>query len=193
MPWEKAYDQTEVLERAMRQFWSRGYEATSINDLVKAMGINRGSIYSAYESKHALFLHALRRYDKIYRRQYLADPAHQYIGTEAIIAVFDEAAKAASRKGDLGGCLLVNTALELSPHDPDVRQLVNACFREMEQFFVERIEEARIGGDVDSHIDARETAQGLLGLLLGLRVMTRSMPRRGAINGVLNSAKALLT
>jgi len=193
MPWEKAYNKTEVLERAMHAFWARGYEATSMSDLVETMGIKRGSIYTAFDSKHALFMQALRHYDDTYRRQYLERIAQEFSGRAAVFAVFEAAAGSSAPRGSPGGCLLVNSALELSPHDPDVRQLVDTCFREMEGFFVARIEEARTDGDVDASIDARETAQALLGLFLGLRVLTRSVPRQAAIDGVLNKARTLLT
>jgi len=192
MPWEKSYDETNVLERAMRAFWARGYEGTSMSDLVEAMGINRGSIYSAFDGKHALFMQALRHYDDVHRRKYLDGIAQQYSGKSAIFAVFESAAECTDSSDGPDGCFLVNSALELSPHDPDVRTLVDACFREMEDFFVARIEQARTDGEIDPDLDARETAQGLLGLFLGLRVLTRSMPRHATIDGVLNRARALL-
>ncbi|MGD9921955.1 MAG: TetR/AcrR family transcriptional regulator, partial [Pseudorhodoplanes sp.] len=64
MPWEKQFDTDEVLEKAMRAFWDRGYEATSLQDLVDHTGINRGSLYATFGDKHALFIAALRRYDE---------------------------------------------------------------------------------------------------------------------------------
>ena len=60
MPWQKNYDETEVLEKATRAFWTHGYEATSMGDLVKATGINRGSMYAAFPSKRDLFLQVLK-------------------------------------------------------------------------------------------------------------------------------------
>lgn len=192
MPWEKTYDRTEVLERAMHRFWACGYEATSMSDLVEAMGINRGSIYAAFDSKHALFMQALRHYDDIYRRQYLARIARESSGKSTIFRIFEAAAGNTATKDRPGGCLLVNSALELSPHDSDVRKLVDACFQDIEDFFVTRIEEAMTAGDIDPSIDARETAQALLGLFLGLRVLTRTMPRKAAIDGVLSKARAVL-
>jgi len=192
MPWEKAYNKTEVLECAMHAFWARGYAATSMSELVDAMGINRGSIYSAFDGKHSLFMQALRHYDDVYRRQYVAEITQEYSGKAAIFAVFEGAAGSIGACDTPGGCLLVNSALELSPHDPDVRRLVHTCFREMEDFFVAKIEESVTDGDVDQSIDVPETAQALLGLFLGLRVLTRSMPRQAAIDGVLNTARTLL-
>ena len=63
MPWEKQFDSDAVLDKAMQAFWARGYEATSMQDLVDCMGINRGSLYATFGDKHSLFIQALRRYD----------------------------------------------------------------------------------------------------------------------------------
>ena len=71
MPWEKQYNETEVLERAMNAFWTHGYQATSMSDLVEATGINRGSIYAGFSDKRTLFIKALRYYDKHYRADFL--------------------------------------------------------------------------------------------------------------------------
>ena len=193
MPWEKTYDKTDVLNRAMQTFWARGYEAASMNDLVDAMGINRGSIYAAFDSKRALFLEVLHHYDDIHRRQYLDRISKTYAGTAAILAVFETAASGAPRKGKPGGCLLVNTALELSPHDPEVRRLIDACFTDIENFFAARLIEAQKDGEFDPAKDVRNTAQALLGMFLGLRVLTRSAARRPAINGVIRQTSALLS
>lgn len=192
MPWEKAYNETEVLERAMHAFWARGYEATSMSDLVQVMGINRGSIYTAFDGKHELFMQVLRHYDKVHRKKYLERISEQFSARESILAAFEDVAEGMNQKTKPGGCLLVNTALELSPHDPDVRKLVDACFLEMENFFYTRIEIAKDDGDVRQMVDSRETAQALLGLFLGLRVLTRSLPQQGAIHGVIAKAKTLL-
>ncbi|MDH3441217.1 MAG: hypothetical protein OEM63_10720, partial [Gammaproteobacteria bacterium] len=135
---------------------------------------------------------ALHYYDGVHRRQYLARIAREFSGNAAILAVFEDAASGMASKDRPGGCLLVNSALELSPHDPAVRQLVDACFHELEDFFVARIEEASTAGDDDPSSDARDTAQALLALFLGLRVLTRSMSRQATIDGVLTKAMALL-
>ena len=64
MPWEKQFDMDQVLKKAMRAFWDRGYECTSMQDLVDHTGVNRGNRYATYGDKHALFVAALRRYDE---------------------------------------------------------------------------------------------------------------------------------
>jgi len=71
VPWEKRYNEEEVLDRATALFWDRGYEATSISDLVAETGLNRGSLYSAFADKRTLFIRSLQHYDKHYRCDFL--------------------------------------------------------------------------------------------------------------------------
>ena len=192
MPWEKSYKEADVLERAMRAFWARGYAATSMNDLVEATGINRGSIYTAFTNKHGLFMASLRRYDKIHRAGYLARVAGSHDPKEAIIAAFEQAAKSSEETGYPGGCLLVNTALELSPHEPDAREFVNGSLAEVERFFISRIEAAKQEGTISASLASAETARALLGLFIGLRVLMRTEPEGSAVKAITSQARAML-
>lgn len=192
MPWEKNYDEAEVLEKAMHAFWARGYEATSMQDLVEATGINRGSIYAAYTNKHTLFMEALRHYDKVHRVDYLDGISQRYAPKDTIIAAFEGACKVVGSKGIPGGCLLVNTALELSPHDAEVRELVDASLQAVEDFFFSNIEAGKRDGTVITGRTSRETAQSLLGLFLGLRVLTRGNPTKAAMQAITSQARMML-
>ncbi len=192
MPWEKSYNETEVLERAMHAFWARGYEATSMHDLVKATGINRGSIYAAYMNKRTLFIEALRHYDKVHRADYLGQVCKRHNPKEAIITVFENASKAIGSKGVPAGCLLVNTALELSPHDAEVRNFVDECLSQVEDFFYSNINEGKRNGTIRTAETSRKTAQSLLGLFLGVRVLTRGNHNKAALSAITSQARMML-
>ena len=192
MPWEKQYDETAVLDRAMRAFWARGYAATSMSDLVDATGINRGSIYAAFTDKRGLFTRALQHYDRVHRSDFLEGMAEAHGPKEAILATF-EAAAASGRDGTTpGGCLLVNTALELSPHDPEIAAVVSRALCQVERFFRDRVAAARDAGSVPARVDADATAKALLGLFLGLRVLTRSNAEEETLNAILSQARRML-
>ncbi|WP_158275471.1 TetR/AcrR family transcriptional regulator [Maritimibacter sp. 55A14] len=150
----------------MRAFWAQGYGGTSVADLVAATGINRGSLYSGFTDKRTLFLTALRHYDRVQREEFLARLARENPPREAILAAF--AAAARSPDDTPPGCLLVNTALEVSPHDAEVRAVVNEALAGVEGFFADRLEALETG------TGTRATVQALLGLFLGLRVLTRA-------------------
>jgi len=192
MPWQKNYDETKVLESAMKAFWSRGYEATSMQDLVNATGINRASIYNAFPGKHALFMSALSHYDQIYRIAHLERIAEECKPLDAIITVFETAATKPVDSDAPWGCLLVNTALELSPHNPEVAKFVDRSFQGVEAFFYSRIEDAKKDKTVKSSLNSRSTAQALLSLFLGLRVLTRTNARQSNIEAITSQARMML-
>ncbi|WP_282610748.1 TetR/AcrR family transcriptional regulator [Pelagibius sp. Alg239-R121] len=192
MPWEKQFNEEEVLDRAMGAFWARGYEATSVNDLLTVMEINRGSLYAAFTDKRSLFIRALKSYDEKYRRDFLTSVARNYSPKEAIFAAFEDVVESSDGGRNRKGCLLVNTALELSPHDPEVEKIVRGSLREVENFFCEMIVAAQGEGTIRTEVSSREVAQALLGLFLGLRVLVRSRPEKDVMKTILNQARALI-
>ncbi len=88
---------------------------------------------------------------------------------------------------------MVNSALEVSPHDPEIREIVNRSLRRVEAFFRERIAAARAVSSISPDVGARSTAKVLLGLFLGLRVLMRSELDKTAVSSVIDQARKLLT
>lgn len=191
MPWEKQFDVDAALGRAMDAFWSRGYEATSTQDLLARMGINRGSLYDTFGSKRELFMKALEHYQATYQGPKVA-AAQGRTPRETIGALFD--GLVAEALGDDGrcGCLLVNTALELAPHDEEIAGIVAAGLRDIEAFFRETIEKGQQVGEISGGVDAAEVARALLGLMVGLRVLARSLPDKPVLEAIAARAKAML-
>lgn len=177
----------------MLAFWTQGFEATSISDLVDATGLNRGSIYGAFGDKRGLFVESLRHYDRVHRRTFLKRIAGDNLPREAIIAAFEAAASPRTAERHPAGCLLVNTALEVSPHDPAIRDLVNTSLQAVEEFFCEMIICGQADNTIPARLDAGATAKALLGLFLGLRVMTRTKLDDAAVSAVIVQARTLLT
>ena len=192
MPWEKNYNETDVLERAMHAFWARGYEATSIQDLVASMGINRASIYATFGDKHSLFVEALRAYDERHRAAFLDRLCQRHCGKAAIVKAFDEVIASALASGSRDGCLLVNTALELSPHDEAVAEIVSDGLRQVETFFYDMIKAGQALGEIPLSVDPATASQALLGLFIGLRVLTRSRPEKALFKSIARQAEAML-
>ncbi len=176
MPWEKQFDRDQILDKAMRVFWTRGYEATSVQDLVDSTGVNRGSLYATYGDKHALFLAALRMYDEKMREKLLADLRARHGPREAIRELFLTFLGQVSDAVPGRGCFLTNTALELAAHDEEARQIVVRSQEQIEAFFAQAIKDGKTQGEIGSDIRAREAARGLLASLIGLIVLTRSRP-----------------
>lgn len=188
MPWEKQFDVDEVLEKAMHAFWSRGYEATSMQKLVESTGIHRGSLYSVYRDKHELFLAALRMYDDRQRRQRIAELEAAFAPREAIRQLLLAFASHASVKGGNRGCFLTNTALELAAHDPEAGRIVAKAQKEIEEFFLRMIRKGQATGEIPSRVKPEETASGLLAALIGLAVLSRSRPERSLLEAIVADA-----
>jgi TetR/AcrR family transcriptional repressor of nem operon len=188
MPWEKQFDVDEVLEKAMHAFWSRGYEATSMQDLVTRTGVNRGSLYATYRDKHALFLAALRMYDERQRRNRLADLEARYGPREAIRQLLLAFALSVSDKSGNRGCFLTNTALELAAHDREAGKIVAHAQAEIEAFFARMIRQGQKAGEIGPGVDSDETASGLLASLVGLAVLSRSRPEPSLMKAIVAEA-----
>src|SRR3989454_1626399 len=110
----KEFDRDEVLHKAMEVFWSRGYEATSIRDLVKHMGINRPSLYDTFGDKHALYLQALDRYREVEGRKVLELLERPGSVKKTLRQLFGGVVEKAVCDGQRRGCFMSNATSELA-------------------------------------------------------------------------------
>lgn len=188
MPWEKQFDVNEVLDKAMQVFWHRGYGATSVQDLVRETGINRGSLYATYRDKHALFLASLRMYADNLRHEKLAQLEARFAPKEAIHQLLLAFADLATQKEGNKGCFLTNTALELAAHDPAAAKVVAKAQKDMEAFFARMIEQGQASGEIPESLKPAATASGLLATLIGLAVLCRSRPERILLQSIVADA-----
>jgi len=192
MPRKKEFDVDAVLDKAMHAFWERGYEATSLNDLLACMQIQRASLYNAFGDKHTLFLQTLRRYDDIHRRAEVARRIKMPSPRQAILGLFHDTITTVTQ-GARNGCFLINTALELSPHDPEVAEFVREALTHMEQkFFRKMIEKGQSVGEIAKSVVPPTAARALLSLFIGLMVLSRSRPEKLLLQSIAKQAEVLL-
>ena len=186
------YEMDEVLTKIMMQFWRHGYSATSIRDLEKATGLFRGSLYHAFGGKREMFFQALRHYDRLHRADPIAELEKEDSPRGAVLAVFDAAASVAPGGSAREGGLEVNAALELGAHDEEVASLVADAFAGIAKFFCASIERGQACGEISPEVDPEQTAKSLLGLFLGLRVLSCVSPDKSFLESVVEQAEALL-
>ncbi|MEV6345271.1 helix-turn-helix domain-containing protein [Actinoplanes sp. NPDC051851] len=174
----KEFDPDQALGAAMRLFWQRGYEATSMADLVEATGVARAGLYATFGSKHDLYVRALDRYvgerDPLLVER-LAGPGP---ALPAIKAVLDDFVAEADRAGDLG-CFVVNAAVERMPADTVVALSVETSWETLEVALTSALVRARGSGELVEAADPRRLARFLLVILEGLRVVGKG--RTGAL------------
>jgi TetR/AcrR family transcriptional repressor of nem operon len=188
----KAFDEDRALDAAVDCFWRRGYEATSVRDLAEAMGIGSASLYNAYGDKRALFSRSLERYAERSMRDRIARMEASQRPKEAIGAFIAEIVARSLKDPDRKGCLLVNSALDVAPHDAEIGKVVGDYLGEIRAFFRRNIEMAREAGQVPRSLDAEEVSGHLLGVLLGIRVLARTGARRRLLEAVARPALDLL-
>jgi TetR/AcrR family transcriptional repressor of nem operon len=191
MPRPKEFDEAAALDAAIECFWRRGYEATSLRDLTSSMGLSAPSLYNAFGDKHALFGLALDRYlergtrDRLHRLEATLPPR------DALRRFFDEIIDLSVKDRQRKGCFLVNSALDVAPHDADCRALIAGQFSEIEAFFSRCLHAAGADGAAP-FVDTADAARLLLAALLGIRVLARTGATRAMLEGVARPALMLL-
>jgi TetR/AcrR family transcriptional regulator, transcriptional repressor for nem operon len=188
----REFDEVTALEAAIECFWHRGYEATSVRDLADKMGISAPSLYNAYGDKHALFVQALERYLDHSTRARIKRLEDSLPPKQAIRRFIEEIIERSVNDRERRGCFLINSALEVAPHDRKLGALIADRLAEIEAFFYRSIKAAQAEGAVPQDRVAKDLARLLLGVLLGIRVLARSKPERALLEGVARPAFALL-
>jgi TetR/AcrR family transcriptional repressor of nem operon len=188
----KAFDEQQAIDAAVDCFWARGYEATSVRDLADSMGIGGASLYNAYGDKRALFTRSLERYANRSMRERIARLEERHRPKQAIRAFVAEIIDRSVKDPDRRGCLLVNSALDVAPHDARIGRVVAAYLDEIRAFFRRNLEAARKAGELRRPLDAEQVAGHLLGVVLGIRVLARTGARRKALESVAQPALDLI-
>lgn len=186
----RSFDEDAVIEAAMQQFWRHGYAGTSVRDLGQVMGLGQASFYNAFGDKRSLFARCLDRYLDRGMRERLRRMAATQPPRQAIAGLLEEIVARSLR--DRLGCLLVNSALEVAPHDRGVATVVAARLAELQDFFRGRICAGQADGSINAGRDPDDLARMLMTLLLGLRVLARGRPHRATLQGAVRQALILL-
>ena len=181
------------MQKAMVAFWDHGYRGTSLQDLVECMGINRASLYDTFGDKYALFIETLHNYNRTFVKPLLTERIKTYSPRQAITGLFDEICGGIEKGEERNGCFIINTALELSPHDQKVSRIVNRTFSYIEKnFFRKLIERGQASGEISKSVIPATTSRTLLNVLIGLRVLSRNRPEKAFLNSVRYQVEALL-
>jgi TetR/AcrR family transcriptional regulator, transcriptional repressor for nem operon len=170
----REFDVNEALDQAIRVFCEQGYNATSIGDLIDAMGLASGSIYKAFRDKRAVFLAALDRHVLLRKEQIAAVARSSKLARERlrdVLAFFVESSQGAEGRR---GCMVVGSAVELAITDREVAARVSASLSRNEAFIADLIREGQADGSISPGIDPDQTARVMVCLTQGLRVVGKS-------------------
>jgi len=179
------FDREEVLDAALRTFWRKGYEATTLPDLLEATGLARQSLYNAFGDKRSLFLTSLRRYEDAELRK--LEAALQRGSVRAALRVVFQQVLASA--GCENGCFLLNSAAELLPRDPEVGEVVASAMKRQEHALAEALRRGVREGELrlpPKRIG--QTARFLVGMLQGLPMMAKATPGSPALRDAISVA-----
>ena len=172
MPRPRKFDETDVVAAARDQFWTRGFAATSVDDLTDVTGLGRGSLYGAFGDKHGLFVRALDDYiamslDGV--RAQLRDPA--YPAFDRLVRHIRAQARAVAGDTSRRGCMMAKSAAELAGVDDDVERAVDRAYGHWRAELADCIREAQRDGAIDKKHNAQALAATLLAFIRGQQAL----------------------
>ncbi|CAM3391078.1 TetR/AcrR family transcriptional regulator [Paenibacillus lupini] len=187
----REFDSEHVLQQAMHLFWSRGYEAVAIPDLLKQTGLSRSSLYEFFGDKQSLFIETLNHYkhigdrkrDVLRNAQSVKEGIQNYFTLHIDMSV-DEALPR--------GCFITNTAVSLDQVDDQVRRLIEERFEGLENEFYLLLEKGQQSGEITKDKNIVELARLFNGLNHGISVMARVNQDRLVLSDMVNAALKLL-
>ncbi len=174
MPRSKQFDPEVVIDKAMKTFWESGYEATSVQQLVDATGINRFSMYQAFGDKRGLFQHALDHYyrDVLARITSLSEKPDR--GLEAIRSYFEALATTLTSSIGKLGCLGQNIGIELALRDDDAVAPLREMYETLAMNFEVALESAAERGEVRKDAVGGDVSRYLVTVAQGMILMART-------------------
>ena len=177
MPRNKAFLEENALERAMNIFWTKGYNATSMEDLVANMGINRASLYATFGDKKQLYLAALKFYQDQSRQDARAIVAQNAPSPKGqLTALLEFLVEGALDMEAPRGCLLANATSEMALLDPDICQFVTNNVHAFEQTFENLIQQGQETGEFKANVPPQYAATFLSNFLYGVRTVSKTKP-----------------
>jgi AcrR family transcriptional regulator len=168
-----AYDPDKALEAAMQLFWQQGYEATSLHDLLKAMGLSKSSLYQGFGGKKELFLRCVNRYCEGVSVRLGARLAEAESGLDFIKGLLLQATVEAGQSDCRRGCLLMNTASEFAQSDPEIAARISTGFDGLRGLLQNAILRGQAEGEIAATLNAQVLAGYLFSSLAGLKTVVK--------------------
>jgi TetR/AcrR family transcriptional repressor of nem operon len=192
MPRPKQYKYEAVLEKAMDLFWAKGYNGTSVQELVDYLKLSKASMYEAFGDKHGLFMATLHNYRKRVKNN-LSLLEDMPSPLQAIKISFQSIIEEITDKRHRRGGYLTNTAIEMAPHDTAVEQWVIDSMTDYETLYKKLLQKAIDKGEIKKAIDVDTTAYYLTNTLQGLMVYSKVKQDKAKLNAILDESLKYLS
>ena len=186
----REFDVDTALAAALRMFWSKGYEGTSLSDLTETMGITRPSLYAAFGNKEALFRQALDLYERekqAFFRPALEQPTGKAVAQRMMQGALDTYADDCGPRG----CLGVITSTACGQEAECIRQEVLERGRKVRELVVNRMAKAVADGDFHGDTDPETITNYLFAVLQGMAVQAGAGTTREEVQRVIDTTLAV--
>ena len=174
----RQFDEAQVLEAAMQAFWRKGYEATSLTELTAATGLNKASLYRVFGDKHRLFKSALTHYAEMEFARVVGVIRDEVTPLDNLRAVVR---KITSDFANEKGCLMINSLVELAPHDAEVKSLLRDFGEQRVRALTGMIAQAQSAGQIRPALDPQVLAHSRMIALAGSAAMAKGFMAREII------------
>jgi TetR/AcrR family transcriptional repressor of nem operon len=192
MPKVVLFDETAVLQNAMDLFWEKGYNGTSMDELTKATGLSRSSIYNSFGDKHQLFMRSLAFYTQQQTDWILQTAGKTSSPMKRIRQVFRAAIDAILQDKRRRGCMAVNATAEMANLDDTISQFLEKNMEGMEALFLQWIKEGQAAGEITKAFSATAIARHLFNTYSGLRISGKTKPERKMLEDMVDVALSAL-
>ena len=188
----KDFDENEVLKKAVSLFWDKGYNGTSMQDLVDGLGISRSSLYDTFGDKHQLYLKALDNYQQDYGQQLCTLIKEAPDARAAIRSLLELIARDLQADAQRKGCFVVNAGIELGNHDAEVNKLICRNEQTLEDAFLKALQKGQEKNEINRDKDARALARFLSNTVKGMQVSGRGSTEPQFFKDIIDMALAVL-
>ncbi len=189
---QQRFDTDDVIDKVIGVFMSKGYEATSVKDLVDATNLHPGSLYNAFGNKKQIYECALNRFVAISPLNLLLKSPETSDPKKTLEKLFSDTISMAVNKSETRGCLITNTAAELGGSDKETANWVSNSFRKTEDGICRLIERGQELGQFKSKQSPRILAQFILNTTQGMQLLAKVNQDRKMLKGIAKTALNIL-
>lgn len=188
---KREFDTDDVLNKAMHLFWGRGYKSTSLDDLLETMEISKSSFYETFGNKHDLFLATIDEYIRCTTKPMIDLLLVEGPFIETLNNIFDNIIELSL--SNRSGCMLANSAIEMSPHDKEVDKMIASAIKRVEDAWYKAIQLAQKKGEIPADKKPRALARFIVGSINGLMVISKANPHRPTLLDIKDTAISAVT
>lgn len=179
------FDPETALESAMNVFWTQGYEQTSMQDLLGAMGLSKSSLYQAFGGKQQLFRQCVARYADQFAKKQREELAAAPSGRQFIEAFLNSVLEDVNGRSKPRGCLVMNTASEFAQSEPEIARDVAQSIKRFRTVLRAAVERAQREGDIAPERNAQALANYLVSSMSGLKTQAKAGASAATLKGII--------